>query len=76
MNAKTEQGLRQLAQQRGITIEVLLKEFIAGQLAGADSPRSGEERAEAFLAWADSFPDSSLLSDKAISRESMYPDRR
>jgi hypothetical protein len=36
---------------------------------------SSEERAKEFLAWADSFPDRPLLSDEAVSRESMYPDR-
>jgi hypothetical protein len=34
-----------------------------------------EEKAEGILAWADNFPERPLLSDEAVSRESMYPGR-
>lgn len=36
---------------------------------------TGEERAKAFLEWAESFPDTPPLSDDAISRANLYPDR-
>jgi hypothetical protein len=36
---------------------------------------SGEEKARAFVQWAKSHRDTPPLSDEAISRASMYPDR-
>lgn len=44
----------------------------------ASSPQptsTGDEQAAAFLDWAESFPDASVLSDEAISRTNLYPDR-
>lgn len=37
--------------------------------------RSGEEKARAFVQWAKSHRYTPPLSDEAISRASMYPDR-
>ena len=74
VNPELEQNLVALAQERGMTVEALLREFV-GQVQAAVAPQSAEERARAFLTWADSFPDTPLLSDEAISRASMYPDR-
>ena len=36
---------------------------------------SGQENAVAFVQWAESFPDTPPLSDEAVSRTAMYPDR-
>ena len=46
------------------------------ETASHASSLSKEERKKAFRAWIDSFPtDTPLLSDEAISRESIYGDR-
>jgi hypothetical protein len=41
-------------------------------MSNRNSPDSWEEE---FDAWVNSFPDTPPLSDEAISRASMYPDR-
>lgn len=41
----------------------------------ATANHRGGGKARAFEEWADSFPDTPPLSDEAISRESIYPDR-
>lgn len=57
--------------ERTASLEADLRE--TGRLPRPSS--TGEERAAAFLQWADSFPEVPLLSDEAISRNSLYPDR-
>ena len=56
---QAEEGIRDLVRYRGL---------------GDVYKRQGEEKARAFLEWAESFPDTPPLSDDAISRASMYPD--
>lgn len=43
--------------------------------AGSDLTTSGVDKARAFVLWAKSHRDTPPLSDEAISRASMYPDR-
>jgi len=58
-------------QERTVSLEAHLRE--TGCL-----PRpsfTGQERAAASVNWADNFPDAPVLSDEAISRNSLHPDR-
>lgn len=76
LNQSVENGLNLLAKQRGLSVTDYIQELVGREAALAEIPvSSGPENAQAFLQWADSFPDTLLLSDEAISRESMYPDR-
>jgi hypothetical protein len=77
LNPDVEKGLLALAQERGLSLTEYLQEIMTREAArsAAKSSSTGEETAKAFLAWADSFPDTPPLSDEAISRETMYPDR-
>jgi len=76
LNPDVEKGLAAQAQARGISLSDYLQEIAAREAARLPAKAgSGEERAKAFLEWADSFPDTPPLSDEAISRASMYPDR-
>ncbi len=68
------------AQARGLTVERWLLE-LADQNAHSCSiahlqKTDPKEWARQFRAWADSHrPDTPVLSDEAMSRESIYPDR-
>lgn len=76
LNPETEKTLSARAGQLGLSLNDLLQELANREAAALSVPTlSGDEKAEAFLAWADSFPDTPPLSDDAISRESLYPDR-
>lgn len=77
LNPDVEQGLTALAEERGMFLSTYLEEIAAREAARFPTPAraSGEETAAAFLRWADSFPDSPLLSEEAISRDNLYPDR-
>jgi hypothetical protein len=77
LNPEVEKGLLALAQERGVSLSDYLQEIAAREVARrpAKASSTGEEKAREFLAWADSFPDTPPLSDEAISRASMYPDR-
>ena len=77
LNPDVEKGLVTLAQQRGVSLTDYLQDIAAREASRLplNVISTGEERANAFLEWADSFPDTPALSDEAISRASMYPDR-
>lgn len=77
LNPDVEKDLAARAQARGISLSDYLQEMAAREAARLPvrAGSTGEERAKAFLEWAESFPDTPPLSDEAISRESMYPDR-
>lgn len=67
-------GLLAAAQARGLSLETYLKQVIQDHaIDPAALPIEDWERE--FDAWVRSFPKTPLLSDEAISRESMYPDR-
>ena len=72
-----EESLMTLAQARGVSLSDYIQEIAAREAARLPVKTSitGEEKAKAFLEWAESFPDTPPLSDEAISRASMYPDR-
>ncbi len=85
LDPEVEKCLKLLAQERGLSLTDYILEVLYREAARAKMPTSeraperkgvrmsGEEEALAFLEWADSFPDVPLLSDEAISRDSLYP---
>ena len=76
LDPDVENGLSLLAQERGLSLSEYLLELVDREATRARVPSmSGEEKAQAFLKWADSFPDVPVLSDEAISRDSLHPDR-
>lgn len=77
LNPEVERGLTARARARGMSLADYLQELAAQEVARFPEATgvTGEERARAFLAWAESFPDTPPLSDEAIDRASMYPDR-
>jgi hypothetical protein len=76
LKPETETGLLALAQASGMSLEAYLLTLVERAVPSI-SPNmlSPEEDAEAFLAWSASHPPTPLLSDYAVSRESMYEDR-
>jgi hypothetical protein len=74
LKPETEAGLVALADASGVSLE----QFIQTMVENTIHPRSSmtpEERSSAWIESAKRFPDTPPLSDEAISRESMYPDR-
>jgi hypothetical protein len=80
LSPEREAVLKAQAEARGLTIEQWLLE-LADQLAPPVSiahlqRTNPKEWARQFRAWADSHdPNTPVLSDEAMSRESIYPDR-
>jgi hypothetical protein len=71
-----EAGLVAQARTRGLTLEAYLQQMIQAQGRAMDtSALSAEEWVHELEAWVESFPNTPVLSDEAISRASMYPDR-
>jgi hypothetical protein len=69
-----EAGLLAAAQARGLSLEAYLQQAIQGHAIDyAALPLKDWERE--FEAWVGSFPETPPLSDEAVSRASMYPDR-
>lgn len=62
------------AQARGLSVEAYLEQMIQERTIDTPSLSLDEWEFE-FESWVNSFPDTPALSDDAISRESMYPDR-
>lgn len=76
LDPDAENRLSILAQGRGLSLTDYILEILGREAAREKVPiMSGEEKAQAFLKWADSFPDVPLLSDEAIGRDNLYPDR-
>lgn len=76
LKPEVERGLLARARERGLTLAAYLDDLVqreAGFAAGAQ--QTGKEKAQAFVAWARSHRPTGLLSDEAISRATMYPDR-
>lgn len=74
LNPDVEAGLVAEAQARGLSLEAYVEQVIQDHAMNAPalSPEAWEDE---FDAWISSFPDTPLLSDEAVSRDSMYPDR-
>ena len=76
LDPDVEHSLSILAKQRGVSLEAYIRDVVNREAGCISRPSStGEDRAAAFLEWADSFPDVPVLSDESISRASLYPDR-
>ena len=73
---EVEASLVAQAQFRGLFLEDYLSQIMHEQSRIANAPTlSAEEWIEEFQSWIDSIPDTPILSDHALSRETMYPDR-
>ncbi|MBI3207419.1 MAG: hypothetical protein HYZ37_00780 [Candidatus Solibacter usitatus] len=77
-----EAALKPEAQAHGVTLEVWLQKIAmerarpAGQMRSLQDDVTPEEWIRQFHEWAGSHDRTTpLLSDEAISRESIYPDR-
>jgi hypothetical protein len=76
LKPETEKALQIRASERGVSLDQLLSELVDREAALAPTPPlSGPDKAQAFLEWADSFSETPLLSDAAISRDHLHPDR-
>jgi len=76
LDPEVEKGLLARAQERGLTIDAYLKDLVQKEAAlAAVTRRSGKEKAQAFVAWATGHRPTKPLSDEAVSRATLYPDR-
>ena len=76
LEPEVEKGLISRAQAYGLTLDDYLDNLVKRE-AGIVSrlPLTGKEKAQAFAEWAKGHRSTKLLSDEAISRAAMYPDR-
>ena len=74
LKPEVQAGLAAEAEARGLSLEAYIEQVIHDHAVNAPvlSPEAWESE---FEAWVNSFPDVPILSDEAISRDSMYPDR-
>jgi len=76
LNPEVEKGLIVRARALGVSLDDYLQALVEKDVGFASATRtSGEEKARAFVQWAKGHRDTPPLSDEAISRASMYPDR-
>jgi hypothetical protein len=76
LKPETQKGLLELAHAAGMSLEEYLLAMVEGAVfSRAPKVRSPEERAAAFEAWSAGHRYTPPLSDRAVSRESMYEDR-
>ncbi|HWC98565.1 MAG TPA: hypothetical protein VG456_17515 [Candidatus Sulfopaludibacter sp.] len=74
---ETQAGLLALAHAAGMSVEEYLLAMVEGTVVSR-SPKTlrPDERAAAFEAWSAGHRFTPPLSDHAVSRQSMYEDRR
>lgn len=74
ISPEREAAFKALAQAYGLTVEQWLLQLAeqSEPMLKPDSPDTWEEE---FEVWVNSFPDTPALSDEAINRASLYPDR-
>ena len=76
LKPEIEAGLVTQAQASGMTVEEYLLSVVEGVvLPATQKALPEEERAPAFEAWSASHRPTPLLSDYAVSRDSMYEGR-
>jgi hypothetical protein len=76
LNPELERGLLARARGRGLTLDAYLEELVRKEAAlEATTQPAGKEKAQAFIAWTRSHRTTKPLSDEAISRATLYPDR-
>ena len=68
-----EAGLAALARAKGLPLDLylrgLLEQFAAPTSSAGTTPG---QRASAFERWAESFPETPVLSEEAMSRDAIY----
>jgi hypothetical protein len=74
LKPEVQAGLAAEAEARGLSLEAYIEQVIQDHAVNAPA-LSTEAWESEFDAWLSSFPDVPILSDEAISRDSMYPDR-
>ncbi len=74
LNPELEADLLAAARARGLSLETYLEQVILEHCIHHNASRA-EDWEKEFDAWVDSFPETPLLSDEAVSRADMYPDR-
>ena len=85
VSGELEAALNAQAREQGLTADRVARQVLAQALTpgvareeGSPSVAagtSGEEKARAFVHWAKGHRDTPPLSDEAVSRAAMYPDR-
>ena len=78
VSGELEAALQAQAVRQGLPADRVAHRVLAEVLTPSvkeASAESGEERARAFVQWAKSHRDTPPLSNEAISRASLYPDR-
>ena len=72
-------ALRQMAKAQNISIDQVLSNYVPGlePISARQNATRSEDKELEFEEWAASFPktDASPLSDEAVGRASIYPDR-
>jgi hypothetical protein len=63
------------AQARGLPLPLLFEQALKRKSHSSKPSLSAAERVSALRDWAASHPITPLLSDEAIRRENLYPDR-
>ena len=85
VSGELEAALKAQAREHGLSVDRVARRVLANVLTpgaedeedgishGTETP--GEAKARAFVEWAKSHRDTPPLSDEAISRANLYPDR-
>ena len=74
LDPEVEKNLVARARERGLTLDAYLEELVKRD-AGAGLAPKERQKAQAFVAWAKGHRSTTLLSEEAISRSTLYPDR-
>jgi len=76
LEPEVEKSLLAQAQERGLTLDAYLADLVKREAAVVAARQlSGKQKAQAFIAWAKSHRLTPPLSNDAISRSTIYPDR-
>ena len=76
LNPEVEKGLLNRAQEHGLTLDAFVHDLVEREASlGVAKKLRGKEKAQAFAEWTKSHRPTKLLSDEAVSRAAMYPDR-
>lgn len=76
LDPEVEKNLIARARERGLTLDAYLENLVTREASrAAEDQRGGKEKAQAFIAWAKGHRPTKPLSDEAVSRATLYPDR-
>ena len=79
LKPEVEEHIKSEAEARGLSVEDYILDVLERETPSADSnfarTASPEEWVRAFRDWISHFPPHPVLSDEAISRESIYRER-